>query len=356
MPYKFLCLICICLVFGACSKKLGELDQPTFEVTVEKTTFRVDEPVVFTFTGEQDNISFYSGEVYNDYAFKDGREADVTGEGATLDFFSQLSGTGTQTGQMSVWLSNDYNGNGDHASVKAATWTDVTSSLTLANGATNVSSGKLDISSWLSHGGPLYVGFKYITQPQATNGLARVWWVQSFTIRSKADSLGDRELLLTDQENAGFRTIDQFPDSAPSRTTIVPTRITLLGNVYKNPADSIFNPEYSIFDPNNPIYNPQSPLYEPTAKIPKFVPYDPTSLYNDPLTETWVISRPITEGKINLGPDLAISVKGINTDVVDEYTYTYRKPGNYKVYFIAYNHNIDGVETVVRQLDITITP
>lgn len=355
MQYKFLCLIYICLAAGACSK-LDDVDPPTFEVTVEKTTFKVDEPVVFSFSGEQDNISFYSGEVYNEYAFREGREVDLSGKGATLDFFSQLAGTGTQTGQLSVWLSTNYNGNGDHASVKAATWTDITGDLTLASSTTNVASGKVDVSSWLSHGQPLYIGFKYITQPQAANGLARVWWIQSFAVRSKADSLGGRELLLTDQENAGFRTIDQFPEDAPSLTTINATRITLLGNKYKDPADSIYNPEYSIYDPNNPIYDPTSPLYQPTAQLPVFVPYDPNSPYNDPLTETWVISKPIVEGVVNLGPDKAISVKGINTDVADGYTYTYKKPGTYKVYFIAYNHNIDGVETVVRQLDLTITP
>lgn len=356
MQYKFLWSICICLVLGACSDKLGKLDEPVFEVTVEKASYQVDEPVVFTFKGEQDNVSFYSGEVFNEYEFRNGRVVDVSGQGATLDFFSQLSGTGTQTGQLSVWLSANYNGNGDHASVKSATWTDVTGSFTLATGTANVASGKLDISSWLSKDQPLFVGFKYITQPQAVNGLARVWWIQSFMIRSKAEGLGGNELLLTDQENAGFRTIDQYPEDAPSLTTIVPTRVTLLGNKYKDPTDSIYHPDYSIYDPENPIYDPQSPLYQPTARVPVFVPYDPASPYNDPMTETWVISKPIFEDKVDLGPDKAISIKGINTDVIDQYTYTYKTPGNYKVYFIAYNHNIDGVKTVVRQLDLKITP
>lgn len=356
MQNKIIMLICGALVISACSKKLGELEGPTLEVKVEKTTFKVDEPVVFTFSGEQTNVSFYSGEVYNDYAFKDGRTVDLAGQGATLDFFSQLAGTGTQTGQVSIWLSNNYNGGNDLASVKAAAWTEVTGSFTLATAATNVASGKLDVSSWLADGKPLFIGFKYITKPQAVNGLARLWWIQSLAVRSKAELLGGKALLLTDQENAGFRTINQYPEDAPSLTTISATRISLAGNQYKDPLDSIYNPDYSIYDPQNPIYDPNSAVYQPTARVPVFVPYDPNSPYNDPATETWVISKPIVEGKVDLGPDKSISIKGMNLDALDDYTYTYKTPGKYSVYFVAKNHNIDGEKTVVRQLELTITP
>ncbi len=356
MQYKFIWLISLPLAMAACSEKLGDLEEPVLEVSVEKTSFKVDEPVVFTFSGTQTGISFYSGEVFNDYAFKDGRKVDLAGQGATLDFFSQLAGNGTQTGQLSVWLSNNYNGAGDLAAVKAAAWTDVTGSFKLATAATNTASGKLDVSAWVSKDKPLYIGFKYITKPQATNGLARVWWIQSLAVRSKAEQLGTKELLLTDQENAGFRTINQYPADAPSLTTITATRISLVGNKYKNPQDSIYNPAYSIYDPKNPIYDPKSPTYQPTARVPVYVPYDPNSPYNDPATETWVISKPVYEDKIDLGPDRAVSIKGINTDVLDNYTHTYKTPGTYKVYFVASNHNIDGVKTVVRQLELTITP
>jgi hypothetical protein len=343
------------LALGACSDKLGELEDPAFDVKVEKTTFKVNEPVVFTITGVQDNISLYSGEGFNDYAFKDGRKVVVTGKGATLDFSTQLAGTGTQTGQVSIWLSDNYNGQDDFASVKAATWTEITSGFTLAATTTNVASGKLDISTWIDADKPVYLGFKYITKPQAVNGLARVWWIQNMMVRSKAPFVGTQELLIANQENIGFRTINQYPE-APALNTITASRATLLGNKYKDPNDSIFNPNYSIYDTLNPIYDPRSPVYQPSARIPVFVPYDPASPYNDPLTETWVISKALQGDTVSLGPDKAISVKGINTDAVEEYRYTYKTPGNYKVYFIAYNHNKEETKTVVRQLDLTITP
>ncbi|MGX5816711.1 DUF5017 domain-containing protein [Chitinophaga lutea] len=356
MRKTFLFSICGALLAAGCSDKLGKLDEPVLEVKLAKNTFRAGDPVVFGFTGKQDNISFYSGEVYSDYTFRDGREADLTGKGGTLDFFSQLSGNGTQTGQVSVRVSTDYNGKGDYASVKAATWADITAGFTLATGATNIASGKVDLSDRLSSGKPLYIAFRYLTKPQKTNGLARVWWIQSLAVRSKADPLGGKELLLADQENAGFRTIDQFPNDAPSLTAITATRISLLGNKYKDPADSIYNPAYSLYDPKNPIYDPKSPQYQPAARVPVYVPYDPNSPYNDPETETWVISRPILAGKANLGPDKAISVKGINTDVVNDYTYVYKTPGKYKAVFVATNHNTEGTKTVIREVELTIEP
>lgn len=356
MQNKLWLLIGCCLLAASCAKKLGKVETPAFEVTVKKTTFKVGEPVLFSFTGKQDNISFYSGEGFNDYAFKDGRVVDVSSKGVTLDFATQLSGTGTQTNHLSVWLSANYNGKGDFASVQAATWTDITSSFTLATSTTNLASGKADISSWVTPGKPVFIGFKYITKPQVANGLARIWWVQNLMVRSKAPVVLNKELLLTDQENAGFRIIDQYPGNAPSRSTITATRITLLGNQYKDPADSIFNPNYYLYNPANPIYNPQSPLYKPGAVIPVYVPYDPASAYNDPLTETWAISKPIYGDTVSLGPDWALSLKGINTDYLQEYIYTYKTPGTYKAYFIARNHDIDEEKQVIRQVDLTITP
>lgn len=345
-----------CLLAAACGKKLGEVKTPDFDVSVVKTSFQVGEPVLFSFTGTPVNISFYSGEGFNDYAFKDGRMVNVNGHGATLDFASQLSGTGTQTNQVSVWISNNYNGGNDLASVQAATWTNISSKLTLATTTTLTTSGKADISEWVTPGQPLYIGFKYITQPQVANGLARTWFIQNLAVRSKAPQVLNKELLLAGQENAGFRIIDQYPGNAPSRSTVIPTRITLLGNQYKDPADSIFNPDYSLYDPNNPIYDPGSPSYIPGAKVPVFVPYDPSDPYNDPHTETWAISKPIYGDTVNLGPDWALSIKGINTDQLDEYVYTYKTPGTYKASFVARNHTIDGVKEVVRTIELTITP
>lgn len=356
MQHKLLWLISMGLVLGACSDKLGDLEDPAFEVKVAKTTFKVNEPVPFTISGVQDNISFFSGEGFNDYDYRDGRKIVVTGKGATLDFSTQLAGTGTQTGQFSVWLSDNYNGKDDYASVKAAAWTDITSSFTLATTTTNVLSGKLDISTWVDAEKPVYLGFKYITKPQAVNGLARVWWVQNMAVRSKAPFVGGKELMIADQETIGFRTVNQFPVDAPAQNVINATRVTLLGNVYKDPLDSIYNPNYSIYNPLDPRYIPGNPSYSPSARVPVFVPYDPASPYNDPLTETWVISKPLAGDTVSLGPDRAISVKGINTDAVTEYSYTYKTPGNYKVYFIAYNHNKGEVKTVIRQVDLTITP
>ena len=116
------------------------------------------------------------------------------------------------------------------------------------------------------------------------------------------------EVTITDQANAGFRIVDLEPVNAPSRSTITTSRISLLGNFYKDPADPIFDPANPIYDPANPIYDRESALYNPNAVRPTFIPYDPNSPYNDPHTETWAVSKPIMVDQVDLGPDWSRSI------------------------------------------------
>ena len=126
--------------------------------------------------------------------------------------------------------------------------------------------------------------------------------------------------------------------------------------MYKDPNDPIYDPDNPIFDPENPIYDPESHLYEPSAVRPPFVPYDPGSPYNDPQTETWANSKAISIGEVDLGPDWSQAIKGIANAKLDEFRYTYEKPGSYKAYFVAINATINGTKETVTEMDITIVP
>src|SRR5690606_25939464 len=120
-------IICLGLLFlASCSKDLEVGKAPDFNVTTESTTFKVDEPVTFKFTGGADNISFYSGMPSNDYAFKDGRVIELGNVGATMVFTSSVQ-LGSQANQLTVLASNDFDGNYENLeSVKDATWIDIT--------------------------------------------------------------------------------------------------------------------------------------------------------------------------------------------------------------------------------------
>ena len=189
--------------------------------------------------------------------------------------------------------------------MKAATWKDITSRFVLGTSTAFLNSGTKDISDLFVAGKLLYIGFKYVTKPQEVNGLARQWFVQTFAIKSTATLDNTIALNLTDQGSAGFRIIDEnaavaspvgtfIPyDKVPARASISTTRITLYGNQFLDPISALLNPANPLFNPLNPIFDPDRPEYIPTEVKLNFVPYNPSSLYNDPLSEHWAISKVI---------------------------------------------------------------
>lgn len=318
---------------------------PEFNVTTQATTFKVGEDVKFTFSGNAHLISFYSGEPMNEYAFKEGHIVDGSATGATLSFTSSVQG-GTQANQLSILLSSNFNGNySDLPSVRSASWTDITNRFILGTSATFAGSGAKDISDLIVPGKPVYIAYKYVTKPQAQNGLARTWMIQSFLVNSNS-KVGTKLVTVADQTNAGFRIVDDNPVNAPARSSITSTRITLLGNVYKVASDPIFNPM-------NPIYDPTSPLYDKT-KV--YVPFDPASSYNDPASEHWYVSTAINTSKIDLGPDRPIAIQGNSTTPLESYSYKFLVPGTYAVTFVGANTNVNESFEVIKRLEITIIP
>lgn len=303
------------LLLASCKKDI-KLDvnrgTPDFNVALAPgNTFKVNEDVNFDFTGKADIISVYTGELYREYAYKDGRTIDITNP--TMSFTSAVTG-GTQTNQLTVLVSTDFNGIYNDTlqpplkDIKAATWTDITSRFAYGTTATFLASGAKSLSDLVVAGKPLYIAFKYITQPQAVNGAARTWMIQTFSLTGTS-TVGN--LAMGDMTNSGFRIVEGST-SATTLSAVIPTRVTLQGNTFT-----------------------------------------PT---NDPQTETWAVSKAFNSGVIDNGPDFPIAIKGVANPTVTRYTYKYTKAGTYKVYFVAINANSDEQKQVVRSMDITIVP
>ena len=362
MKLRYYIMLIGLIIMVSCQKKLVVKDAPDFSVSTNGTSFKAGTPVTFNIQGSADIISFYSGELFHDYALKDGRELDVTGKGLSLSFKSGIaagSPAGTQNDQFSILMSTDFSGNyTDFAGVKAASWKNITDSFTLGSTSTTlVASDTADLSSLVVAGKPVYFALKYINRPQVANGFARQWIIESFSLNSKDTLSNGSRITIADQIHAGFRIVDQNPVNAPARSTITTTRVTLYGPFYKNPNDPIFDPNNPIFNPKNPIYNPDSTAYVATAVLPVYVAYDPNSPYNDPQSENWAVSAPITIGKVNLGNDWAVAVRSsVYSAKPAVYNYVYKKPGIYKAYFVASNNTIDENKEVVKEVDVTITP
>lgn len=295
-------------LIGSCEKIELTGGTPDFQVSTTGTTFKVGENVKFTLTGNPGLISFYSGENYREYAFKDGRL--VTAGPLNLSFTSAVTG-GTQANQLSVLASTDFDGNyNDFSRIRAATWTDITSRFALGTSATFLASGIKDISDLRVAGKPLYIAYKYLARPQTANGVARSWMIQAFSFTSTTP-LGT--LTIGDHSNSGFQIIRQIPDtSTVQRSGLTATRITLLGNTF--------------------------------------------SAGNDPEHEIWAISKRFNPSEIDLGPDRPIPVKGNSDAMVESFTYKFTKAGTYKVTFVGSNINVNESREAVQQLEIIITP
>jgi len=281
---------------------------PDFQVTTTGTTFKVGENVKFTITGNPGLISFYSGEVYREYVFKDGRI--VTAGPLNLSFTSAVTG-GTQSNQLSVLASTDFDGNyTDLSRIQAATWSNITSRFALGTTATFLASGVNDISDLRVPGKPLYIAYKYLTNPQTVGGVARSWMIQAFSFTSTT-ALGS--LTIGDLSNSGFQIIQQIKDTSTTpRSSLTASRLTLLGNTF--------------------------------------------STGNDPQHEIWGISKRFNPSEIDIGPDRPVPVKGNSDAKVESFTYKFTKAGTYKVTFVGANINVNDSREVIQQLEITIIP
>src|SRR5690606_27896399 len=123
-------------LMASCDKGILVEEPAGFDVTTDTSAYRVGEEITFRVRGgDAQRIACYSGEAQRDYAFRSGRVIDVSGAGATLAFSSSVQ-VGAQAGQLTVLASTDYNGDDRFASVKAATWTDITSRFALGTTAT----------------------------------------------------------------------------------------------------------------------------------------------------------------------------------------------------------------------------
>jgi hypothetical protein len=289
-------------------KKNGS-ETPSFDVKMEKNVFKSGDPVAFTFTGNAESIDFYSGEFGNDYAYLDGRVLDV--KLLSLYFQTRVI-NGTQKNQFSVFVSSDFNGKYDIASIKAATWREITNSFNIATGSDYVNSGEVDIASSVTdRTKPLYVAFRYVVQPQTIEGTQRNWYVRNLLLNATTD-LGTN--ILIDQQTAAWTLVEDGKIVEPGRSFLTPSTgiLTFRGNS--------------------------------------------TTEGKATYTEAWAISKPVSLDQVDLGPDKGVPIKGITDNMPAVYTHTYSEPGVYQVVFAASNPTFDKGRVTLKKRYITIEP
>jgi hypothetical protein len=293
------------LLFSACRKNEIPV-APAFDATAAAVEYRVGDTVKFSLSGNPGIISFYSGDIGNDYDHRTGRVMPVK---QFLSFQTQMLG-GTQANQLSVLTSTNFNGLYTVADVEAATWNDISSRFRLANSgdaSAYINSGKPELTDQLVAGKPLYLAFKYVTLPQNANGIYNIWRVQSFLFEGVNDVAST---IISDHANAGWNLVLKG-DYEPNRCKINATNLDLRGNLTNKDASTV----------------------------------------------AWAISKPFSlSSEVDFGPDYAVGIKAVADPALTSYSYTYTRPGDYTVTFIARNVNVWGNEDVMKQIQIKVKP
>jgi hypothetical protein len=284
-------LIC-CITLSACEKL--QLDELQFDVSTSKTVFKVGEEVVFNFTGNPDNITFYSGEIGKQYEFKDRTSAVGT---AQLQFTSFLQNNKPNT--LKFLASTDFSGVVDSASIVNATWIDITNRVTLSSGLDNTASGVVDLSDLRDLNKKVYFAFRF-TDVSSTTAQA-TWTLRNFVVRNTVD---DRTFEIMNLADAGWGRFSMI--NKTNIWTVSATGLRFTGGAA-----------------------------------------------NTPNNDAWVIARPADLNFV--ARDLGESIKDLNQRLMPQ-TYIYNTPGTYKVAFIGLKSNVETTKSIVRELTITIEP
>ncbi|WP_113634614.1 DUF5017 domain-containing protein [Nubsella zeaxanthinifaciens] len=283
-------LICV-TIFGCEKYKLDDLQ---FEVTTIKSKVKVGEEIVFNFTGNPDNITFFSGEVGKQYEFKD----RTSGNGkAELQFTTYLQNNKPNT--LKFLASKNFTGIADSLNIVNATWVDITNRVTLSSGLDNTPSGVVDVTDLREPNKSVYFAFKYTDNTSAT--AQATWTIRDFVVRN---TFNNRVFEILNLADAGWGRFNMINKSNVWTVSATGLRFTGGGA-------------------------------------------------NAPSNDTWVIARPADLSFVTR--DAGEAIKDIN-QLLNPKKYVFTAPGTYKVSFLASKGNIETFNTVLKEVTIVVEP
>jgi len=303
---------------AGCQKRLAVDPVGSFGVTADSAAYHAGSIATFTFSGNPDIITFYSGELGHRYTYRSRIDAAGTPK---LQFTSALN-AGAQPNSLLLLVSTDFKGVvvGDTVTTKTnmstATWTDITSRATLATGATAVASGAIDLSDIAAGGKPIYIAFKYL----ATAGSIQNKW--TITGLSVTNSLPDN-------------TVYTIANLAASNTPITSNYAGV----------NTFSPGWVTYTVSNTY------AWTVTAGTSLVIAGAATVPLATASAESWTFVGPVDLQKVT--PDVGVPIKLI-TATLPSYQYAYSTTGSYNAVFFAANATASRMDSVTRTVGITV--
>lgn len=308
------------LLLLGCNKDSDMLvEAPSFDVidyTLRDGIDSLGNPVkqiVFNLEGNADIISFFSGEVFHEHAYKDGHVIKVDELNMSFEYMASVgAGTDPEWDQLSVHATTSFDGT---VTEEGEGWTDITERFELpkAMDVTARTTTRASISDLVVPGQPLYIAFKYVTPARTVSAAYTTWDIHEFKVEAET-SLGP--YIMVNQRDVALPLYHFGPDD---------------GSIPDRSARSVSTATRLRFRAN--ILADHMPF---TAGV-------------------WAVAPPIMMGdEIDFGPDRPIGVKSRIDPALREYAYVYEEPGTYKVAFVASNVTTKGEAKVVRELEVVV--
>jgi hypothetical protein len=286
----------------ACNDK--EVIEPSFEITLPKQVYAVNEDITFKFTGTADIITFYSGAKGAEYEFRNRVKATGIPQ---MTFISNRQFGNTSPGvvdtSLKVLASVNFKGIYNEEYIRLAKWKDLTSRATLptiSRATPEVPSGVIDLSDISTNDSLVYIAFKYSGAKTAFSQYQ--WIVNNIVIANKL-------------EDGSLATIK--------------TSATL---------------SWAQVD----ILNPTKFWSFSTAQIAMT-----GGPFNEPDNEDWIITQPLELNRVQRS--LGVPLRTSPLAKIPSYTFNgYSTPGKYKVTFEIINANKYDTKTRVKEFEITV--
>lgn len=303
------------MAFCACQHDI--VRETDFNVTLDaENTYVVGEPVRFNFTGEVDNVIFYSGETGSQYKYKDRYTVpaeDVLAANLDMDFQARYG----LAGALEIWVSNSFEGlNGedgaaDRATIKAMVeggmqgWT----KLDYQEGAsTKWTEQEFDLSQYVEN---FCIAFHWC--PPQFDQTQRTYWING---KLSLDLAGTDPTVM-DISELGFTTVMMNEE---------------IEDPYKKNAG---NGSIILNNPNT------------GALIFQGVGGNALTYCLD----GWAISKPAPLNRV--ANDKAVVIKNLQ-NYMHTYEYVWEKPGTYEVVFVGTNSDYLSATSEVKTITLNI--
>lgn len=327
------------LLFVGCDQ--SDISAPVvFDATLDPSNvYEVGQPIRFNFTGNAENITFFSGEVGHQYRFKDRYEVpveDVISARLVMNVLVQYSYAFAPGSAMELYKSNTYDG--------AVTGTDFQADSLYARKilAEGLKDWKLidTIPNAQLNNSPsrqMYWAEKEFTiEPEEVTNLSFFVWFhpksRNLSIRKKVFMAGDIYVEMKDvpTQKYNFRTLDWKHFFMASNPLVIDPYAVTTWSVYTGGVLFDFAQKSEIVFQGGCYSTASGDVYE---------------------CEIAAFTSPVSLNGVN--PDTGFNVKNL-MEHKTFYDYKFSKPGTYTVTFEATNASHLGMSRTSKSLEVTI--